>query len=59
MKIMDNSLKPSQAYHKSTPFMMSEDEYGTQEGPGKSMKNVLHILRCDKRHILGQSDIQQ
>jgi len=27
---------------KSTPFVVSEDEWDTKEGPGKSMKNVLH-----------------
>jgi len=30
---------------------VSEDEWDTKEGPGKSMKNVLYVLRCAKRHI--------
>jgi len=29
----------------------------TKEGPGKSMKNVLYVLRCAKRHNQGQSDV--
>jgi len=28
---------------KSTPFMVSEDEW---EGPGKSMRNILYVLYC-------------
>jgi len=31
---------------KLTPFMVSKDEWDTKEGPGKSMKNVLYVLRC-------------
>jgi len=38
---------------KSTPFMVSEDEWETKEGPGKSMKNVLYGLQCAKTHIEG------
>jgi len=33
---------------KSTPFMVSEDGWDKKEGPGKSMKNVLYVLRCAK-----------
>jgi len=33
---------------KSTLFAVSKDEWNTKEGPGKSMKNVLYILRCAK-----------
>jgi len=36
---------------KSTPFMVSEDEWDVKEGPGKSMKNVLYVLWCAERHI--------
>jgi len=36
---------------KSTPFVVSEDEWDTKEGPGKSMKNALCVLQCVKRHI--------
>jgi len=28
---------------KSTSFVMSEDEWDSKEGPGKSTKNVLYI----------------
>jgi len=35
---------------KLTPFVVSEDEWDTKEGPGKSMKNALYILQCAKRH---------
>jgi len=34
---------------KLTPFVVSEDEWDTKEGPGKSIKNVLYVLRCAKR----------
>jgi len=27
---------------KSTPFVVSKDEWDTKEGPGKSMKNALY-----------------
>jgi len=43
------------SYHmpttKSTPFVVSEDEWDTKEGPGKSIKNVLYVFQCTKRHI--------
>jgi len=42
MKIADN-------FHyehvpKPTLFVVSKDEWDTKEGPGKSMKNALHVL---------------
>jgi len=39
MKIMDEELKPSCAYHKINTF---HDECDTKKGPGKSMKNALY-----------------
>ena len=43
--------KPSRARAKSTPFLVSKDEWDTNEDPGKSMKNALHVLRYAKRHL--------
>ena len=51
--------KPSRAIAKSTLFAVSKDEWETKEDSGKSMKNVLYILRYAKRHLLGQSDVEQ
>ena len=51
--------KPSCATAKSTLFAVSEDEWGTKENTGKSMKNALYVLRYDKRHLSGRSDIEQ
>jgi len=34
---------------KSTPFVVSKDEWGT----GKSMKNALYVLWYGKRHLSG------
>jgi len=36
---------------QNRPFVVSEDEWDTKEGPDKSMKNVLYVLQCAKRHI--------
>jgi len=35
---------------KLTPFVVSEDEWDTKEGPGKSMKNALYVQRHGKRY---------
>jgi len=46
MKIMDDlhyKCKPSRAYPKINTFHGSKDEWDTKEGPGKSMKNALHV----------------
>ena len=51
--------KPSCATAKSTLFAVSKDEWDTKEDTGKSMKNVVYILRCAKRHLLGRSDVEQ
>ena len=62
MKNMDNfhfEGKPSRAIAKSTPFPVSKDEWDTKEDTGKSMKNALYILQYAKRHLLGQSDVEQ
>ena len=37
--------KPSRACAKLTPFPVSKDEWDTKEDTGKSMKNVLYVLR--------------
>ena len=51
--------KPSNATAKSTLFAVSKDEWDTKEDTGKSMKNALYVLRFDKRHLSGQSDIEK
>ena len=51
--------KPSRACSKSTPFPVSKDEWDTKEDSGKSMKIALYVLRYAKRHLSGQSDIEQ
>jgi len=45
MKITDDSLKLSLAYHKIDTF---HGEWDTKEGPGKSMKNVLYVFGVPK-----------
>ena len=51
--------KPSHATTKLTLFTVSKDEWNTEEGTGKSLKNALHVLRCAKRHLSGGSDVEQ
>ena len=51
--------KPSHATTKSTFFAVSKDEWDTKEDTGKSMKNVLYVLRYAKRHLLYQGDVEQ
>jgi len=51
--------KPSCATTESTFFAASKDEWNTKEATGKSVKNALYILWYAKRHLLGQSDIEQ
>jgi len=43
----------------STLFTVSKDEWNTKEDTGKSLKNVLHVLWCAKRPLLGWSDVEQ
>ena len=50
--------KPSCAIAKSTLFAVSKDEWDTKDA-GKSMKNALYVLRYAKRHLLGQSNVEQ
>ena len=63
MTNMDNNFryegKPSCAIAKSTLFAVSKDEWDTNEDTGKSMKNALYILRYAKRHLSGESDVEQ
>ena len=49
----------SHAITKSTLFTVSKDEWDTKEDTSKSMKNALYVLRYAKRHLLGQSDVEQ
>jgi len=49
--------KPSRATTKSALFLVSKDEWNTKEG--KSMKNALHVMWYAKRHLSGQSDVEQ
>ena len=51
--------KPSCAAAKSTLFAVSKDEWDTKEDTSKSKKNTLYVLRYDKRHLSGQSEIKQ
>jgi len=51
--------KPLCATTKLTLFTVSKDEWNTKEDTGKSLKNLLHILQCAKRHLSGWSDVEQ
>ena len=51
--------KPSCATTKSTLFTVSQDEWDTKEDTAKSMKNALYILQYAKRHLSGQSNVEQ
>ena len=51
--------KPSRATTILTLFVVSEDEWDTKEDTGKSMKNALYLLLYAKRHLSGQSDVEQ
>ena len=51
--------KPSRTIAKSTFFTVSKDEWDTKEDTGKSMKNALYVLRYTKRHLSGQSNVEQ
>ena len=51
--------KPSRATAKSTLFAVSKDEWDTKGDTGKSMKNVLYILRHAKRYLSGRSEVEQ
>jgi len=51
MKSTGDSLKPSRAYHKINTFHGERRWMGHKGGPSKSMKNVLYVLWCAKRHI--------
>ena len=50
--------KPSRAITKSTLFAVSKDEWETKN-TGKSMKNALYVLWYAKRHLSGQSNVEQ
>ena len=52
-------VKPSRATTKLTPFAVSQDEWDTKEDTGNSMKYALYVLRYAKRHLSGQSDVEQ
>ena len=51
--------KPSRATAKPTLFAVSKDEWDTKEDTGKSLKNALYVLRYVKRHLSGQSNVEQ
>jgi len=51
--------KPSHTATESTLFAVSKDEWNTQQGTGKSMKNALYILQCAKKCLSGQNNIKQ
>jgi len=38
---------------KLMPFVVSKDEYDTEEGTGKSMNNTLHVQWYGKRYLSG------
>ena len=52
-------LRREGATAKLTLFAVSKDEWGTKEDTGKSMKNALYVLRYAKRHLSGQSDVEE
>ena len=45
--------KPSCATTKLTLFTVTKDEWDTKKDTGKSMKNVLYVLRYAKRNLSG------
>ena len=51
--------KPLRATTKWTLFAVSKDEWNTKKDTGKSMKNTFYVLRYAKRHLLGQSKVEQ
>ena len=51
--------KPSRVRTKSIPFPVSKDEWDTKEDTGKSTKNASYVLQYAKRHLSGQSDVEQ
>ena len=51
--------KASRATAKSTPITVSKDDWDTMEDTGKSLKNVLYVLRYAKRHLSGRTDVEQ
>ena len=62
MKNMDDFCykgKPSHAIVKSTLFAVSKGEWNTKEDTGKSIKNALYALWYAKRHLSGQSNVEQ
>ena len=62
MKNTDNlhyEGKPSRTTAKSTLFAVNKYEWDTKEDTGKSMKNALYILQHAKRHLSGQSNVEQ
>ena len=62
MKNMDDIRFEGKLSHASTIltlFAVSRDKQDTKEETGKSMKNALYILWNAKRHLLGQSNVEQ
>ena len=51
--------KPSHDTAKLMLFTVSKDEWDTKEDTSKSMKNALYVLWYAKRHLRGQSNIEQ
>jgi len=61
MKFMDNfrnERKPSRATTKSTPFVVSKDEWDTKKNAVKLMKSALNALWCADRHLSGWSNVE-
>jgi len=61
MKTMDDfccEWKPSCVYYKSTLFSVSKNEWDTNKGTGKSMKNALYVQQHGKRHHLDWSNVK-
>jgi len=46
-------------YLKSTPSVVSKKDWNTKEDKSKSMMHALYVLQLAKRHISGQSDVEQ
>ena len=46
-------------YHLIDTYTVSQDEWDTKEGTGKSMKNALYVLQYSKRHLSGRSNVKK
>jgi len=52
-KITDDFNHKWKPTTKSTLFVVSKDQWNTKKGPGKFIKNALHVQQYSKRHLSG------